>query len=50
MYGGVGVGKTMLMDLLVQVAPPRFKVGCMFRIGCNIVGWGAASEHKGQGW
>ncbi|GAB4817314.1 hypothetical protein N2152v2_004360 [Parachlorella kessleri] len=26
MYGGVGVGKTMLMDLLVQVAPPRFKL------------------------
>ena len=26
MYGGVGVGKTMLMDLLVSSAPPEFKV------------------------
>jgi predicted ATPase len=26
MYGGVGVGKTMLMDLLVTAAPPEFKV------------------------
>jgi predicted ATPase len=26
MYGGVGVGKTMLMDLLVASAPPEFKV------------------------
>lgn len=27
MYGGVGVGKTMLMDLLVKEAPPYFQVG-----------------------
>ena len=26
MFGGVGVGKTMLMDLLVTAAPPEFKV------------------------
>lgn len=26
MYGGVGVGKTMLMDLLAQAAPPYFQV------------------------
>ncbi len=26
MYGGVGVGKTMLMDLLVAAAPPDFQV------------------------
>lgn len=26
MYGGVGVGKTMLMDLLVTAAAPEFKV------------------------
>lgn len=26
MYGGVGVGKTMLMDLLVAAAPPEFQV------------------------
>lgn len=26
MYGGVGVGKTMLMDLLATSAPPQFKV------------------------
>ena len=25
MYGGVGVGKTMLMDLLVKAAPAEFK-------------------------
>lgn len=25
MYGGVGVGKTMLMDLLVKCAPSQFK-------------------------
>lgn len=28
MHGGVGTGKTMLMDLLVGSAPPEFKVGC----------------------
>lgn len=26
MYGGVGTGKTMLMDLFVQAALPQFKV------------------------
>jgi AFG1-like ATPase len=26
MFGGVGVGKTMLMDLLVTAAPPESKV------------------------
>lgn len=26
MYGGVGCGKTMLMDLLVAAAPPEFQV------------------------
>ncbi|EFN56104.1 hypothetical protein CHLNCDRAFT_22338, partial [Chlorella variabilis] len=26
MYGGVGVGKTMLMDLLAQTAPPNFNL------------------------
>ena len=25
MYGGVGVGKTMLMDLLVKCAPSQFQ-------------------------
>lgn len=29
MYGGVGVGKTMLMDLLVQSAPPEFQASTM---------------------
>ncbi len=28
MHGGVGTGKTMLMDLLVETAPPDFKVVC----------------------
>ena len=27
MYGGVGVGKTMLMDLLAHSAPSSFQVG-----------------------
>lgn len=27
MYGGVGCGKTMLMDLLVASAPKEFQVG-----------------------
>lgn len=27
MWGGVGVGKTMLMDLLVKAAPSQFQVG-----------------------
>lgn len=32
MYGGVGVGKTMLMDLLAKDAPAHFRVsGCDFR-------------------
>ena len=26
MWGGVGVGKTMLMDLFAQAAPGQFKV------------------------
>ena len=26
MFGGVGTGKTMLMDLLVHSAPPQFQV------------------------
>lgn len=26
MYGGVGVGKTMLMDLFASVSPPEFQV------------------------
>ncbi len=26
MYGGVGCGKTMLMDLFVSTTPPEFKV------------------------
>ena len=30
MYGGVGCGKTMLMDLFVACAPPEFKVCCSF--------------------
>ena len=29
MHGGVGTGKTMLMDLLVETAPPEFKVGAL---------------------
>ena len=33
MYGGVGVGKTMLMDLLVKAAPPQFKVGARAGVG-----------------
>ena len=31
MYGGVGVGKTMLMDLLAKEAPPYFQVGGLGR-------------------
>lgn len=27
MYGGVGCGKTMLMDIFVNSAPPEFQVG-----------------------
>ena len=27
MFGGVGCGKTMLMDMFVSTAPPEFKVG-----------------------
>lgn len=27
MYGGVGCGKTMLMDLFVEAAPPDLQVG-----------------------
>lgn len=27
MYGGVGCGKTMLMDIFISTAPPEFKVG-----------------------
>lgn len=26
MYGGVGCGKTMLMDIFVKAAPPEFRV------------------------
>jgi hypothetical protein len=33
MYGGVGVGKTMLMDLFVETAPKEFQVGL-----CNLTG------------
>jgi predicted ATPase len=32
MYGGVGVGKTMLMDLFVETAPTEFQVGM-----CNLM-------------
>ena len=37
MYGGVGVGKTMLMDLLVDAAPSEFKVCCtpICELGCT---------------
>ena len=35
MYGGVGVGKTMLMDLLAREAPPHFQVGTGRRICCD---------------
>lgn len=31
LYGGVGCGKTMLMDLFVQAAPPEFQVRRLFR-------------------
>lgn len=35
MYGGVGVGKTMLMDLLAASAPPYFQVpgACVWGVG-----------------
>ena len=32
MYGGVGVGKTMLMDLLAHSAPYQFQVGPLAQI------------------
>ena len=33
MYGGVGVGKTMLMDLLAHSAPSSFQVGYCLSCG-----------------
>jgi predicted ATPase len=40
MHGGVGCGKTMLMDVLAAAAPPHFKVGvCLCgRVWCRWVG------------
>lgn len=35
MYGGVGCGKTMLMDLFVDTAPKHFRVGCALRHQCS---------------
>ncbi len=35
MYGGVGVGKTMLMDLLAHSAPSSFQVNLLWI--CRIV-------------
>jgi predicted ATPase len=35
MYGGVGVGKTLLMDLLVTAAPPEFKVPTHLHTTCH---------------
>ena len=32
-YGGVGTGKTMLMDLLAESAPPEFQV-CLCAVTC----------------
>ena len=29
MWGGVGTGKTMLMDLLAESAPPEFQAGIL---------------------
>ncbi len=42
MYGGVGCGKTMLMDLFVDTAPPHFKVPAGGRSG-------RAREGSGRG-
>ena len=36
MYGGVGVGKTMLMDLLVKCAPSQFQA-CRARLRVEFV-------------
>ena len=33
-YGGVGTGKTMLMDLLAESAPPEFQV-CLCAVTCT---------------
>jgi hypothetical protein len=37
MFGGVGCGKTMLMDLLVASAPKEFQVGMIVRLLVNCV-------------
>lgn len=36
MYGGVGTGKTMLMDLFAESAPPEFQASF-----CYVKGWNA---------
>ncbi len=48
MHGGVGTGKTMLMDLLVGSAPPDFKVGNLMiysGVGCSWHLQGAQGMH-----
>lgn len=35
MYGGVGCGKTMIMDLLVSSAPQEFKVRSHLSCECH---------------
>ena len=49
MWGGVGVGKTMLMDLFAQAAPGQFKVSLCLILQpvsallhldlCSYIGW-----------
>ena len=38
MYGGVGTGKTMLMDLFAESAPPEFQASpCHVKDGCTTI-------------
>jgi hypothetical protein len=47
MYGGVGCGKTMLMDLFVKAAPPEFQVGGRGRRGLGAGGGFPALSGRG---
>lgn len=49
MYGGVGVGKTMLMDLLAHNSPPQFKVTIRGWVGACAMQGGGCTAH-GPGW
>lgn len=51
MYGGVGVGKTMLMDLLVKEAPPYFQASGWAVLLCLESLWECRpTSRRGGGW